>query len=134
MTKTRTDPGTVLRLSFCLCCIKRVADHWANHGVTLISESVNYFYGRDGELTARYYGNDGIHLSNSGIKRLLHAINVHIQLVDDFDQCVYKPRGKRNAVDSAPGRFQRTSGYVQGGRRSSVGDRNVRGPECPQKK
>ena len=95
-------------------CIQRVAEHWANHGVTLISESVNYFYGRDGEPTTRYYGNDGIHLSKSGIKRLLHAINVHIQLVDDFDQCVYKPRGNRNTADSAPGRFQHTFKLAEG--------------------
>ena len=97
-------------------CIRRVADHWANHRVTLINESAKFFFGRDGTPLTRYYGPDEIHLSNSGIKRLLHAMNSHIHVIDDLDQCVFKPRRTRNVDGSIPGKFQRPSGHFQDGR------------------
>ena len=93
-------------------CISRVASHWAKHKVTLINESSNFFIGKDGMPTARYYGNDGIHLSNSGIKRLLHAIESHIHLIDDFDKCIFPPRRTRNAMGSAPERYQHPSEHT----------------------
>ena len=102
-------------------CIRRIADHWANHGVTLINESKSFFCGKDGVPTARYYAHDGIHHSNSGTKHLLHTIDSHIHLIDDFDQCVYKPRRTSNGTGSAPGRFQRPSRQFQAGRGIPVG-------------
>ena len=93
-------------------CISRVASHWGKHKVTLINESSNFFIGKDGMPTDRYYGNDGIHLSNSGIKRLLHAIESHIHLIDDFDKCIFSPRRTRNAMGSAPERYQHPSGHT----------------------
>ena len=104
-------------------CIRRVADHWVNHRVTLINESAKFFFGRDGTPLTRYYGPDEIHLSNSGIKRLLHAMNSHIHVIDDFDQCVFKPRRTRNVDGSIPGKFQRLSGHFQDGRGLSGGMR-----------
>ena len=71
--------------------IGRLADHWVKHGVVLIEESAN-FYCKDGIPTARYFAPDGINLSNSGIMRLLHAIDSRIPVIDDFEQCIYKPR------------------------------------------
>ena len=102
-------------------CIRRIADHWANHGVTLINESSSFICGKDRVPTARYYAHDGIHHSNSGTKRLLHAIDSHIHLIDDFDQCVYKPCRTSNGTGSAPGRFQRPLGQFQAGRGLPVG-------------
>ena len=67
-------------------CIGRFADHWVKHGVVFIKESANFFYGKDGIPTARYFAPDGIHFSNSGIKRLWHVIVSRIPLIDDFDQ------------------------------------------------
>ena len=96
-------------------CIGRLADHWENHDVVLIKESANFFCGKDGMPTARYFAPGGIHLSNSGIKRLLQAIDSRI-LIDDFDQCIYKSNRIRKPVSSAPGRFQRPSGATTVGR------------------
>ena len=87
-----------------------IADHWEKHGVVLIKESANFFYGKDSIPTARYFAPDGIHLSNSGIKRLLHVIDSRIPLFNDFDQCIYKPCRTRKPVGSAPVRFQHSSG------------------------
>ena len=56
-------------------CIAQLATYWEKHKVTLIKESESFFYGRDGLPISRYFGDDGIHLSNSDIKRLLHAID-----------------------------------------------------------
>ena len=108
-------------------CIGRLANHWVKHGVVLIKESANFFYGKDGIPTPRYFAPDGIHLSNSGIKRLLHAIDSRIPLSDDFDQCIYKPRRIRKPVGSAPGRFQRPSGPATAGRGLLSGGYNGNG-------
>ena len=108
-------------------CIRRVADHWANNNVTLIDETTKFFSSRDGVLTTRYYAQDGIHLSNSGIKRLLHAMNSRAHLVEDFDLCVFTPHRRNNAGSSVPGRFQRPSGHFQPGDRHSDGIRHMNG-------
>ena len=50
-------------------CIALLATYWEKHKVTLIKESESFFYDRDGLPTSRYFGDDGIHLSNSDIKR-----------------------------------------------------------------
>lgn len=39
---------------------------------------------------SRYYYNDGIHLSRSGIKRLIDALNRHVDIVNDFQLCVFQ--------------------------------------------
>ena len=56
-------------------CIAQLATYWEKHKVAVIKETESFFYGKDGLPTFRYFGDDGIHLSNSGIKRLLHAID-----------------------------------------------------------
>ena len=109
-------------------CIRRVADHWANNNVSLIDESTKFFTGRDGVPPTRYYAHDGIHLSNSGIKRLLHAMDSHSHLVEDFDKCVFTPHRRNNAGNSMPGRFQRSSGHSQAGNRQYAGMRHRNGP------
>ena len=108
-------------------CIGRLADHWVKHGVVLIKESANFFYSKDGIPTARYFAPDGIHLSNSDIKRLLHAIDSRIPLIDDFNQCIYKPRRIRKPVGSAPGRFHCPSGPTTAGRGLLSGGYNGNG-------
>ena len=108
-------------------CIGRLADHWEIHGVVFIKESANFFYGKDGIPTARYFAPDEIHLSNSGIKRLLHAKDSRIPLIDDFDQCIFKPRRIRKPVGSAPRRFQRPSSPTTAGRGFLSGEYNGNG-------
>ena len=49
-----------------------------------------FFFGQNDMPSARYYSNDGIHLSRSDIKRLVDALNRHIEIVTDFNFCVFK--------------------------------------------
>lgn len=47
------------------------------------------FHDRHGDIIKRYYAADSIHLSSSGIKRLLGTINKEVTLVEDFQKCVF---------------------------------------------
>ena len=47
------------------------------------------------KIIERYFSNDGIHLSNSGVKRLLGTINTEISVVHDFDQCIFNGHQQR---------------------------------------
>ena len=69
-------------------CIQRLAEHWKNQQIEIASECHNLFF-KDGQLSSRFYGQDGIHLTNSGVKRLLDAINRQFHVVTDFNTCVF---------------------------------------------
>lgn len=48
------------------------------------------FYDRQGQLRSHFYKpRDNIHLSRSGVKRVLGSINQHVQIVENFERCVY---------------------------------------------
>ena len=81
--------------------IGRLATYWEKHNVTLIEESESFFYGKDGLPTSRYFANDGVHLSNPGVKRLLHAIDSKVHIVANFDLCIYQSRRSSNGTDYA---------------------------------
>lgn len=50
------------------------------------------FYDRKDQLRDHFYKpRDNIHLSRSGIKRLLGTIDQHLGVVDNFEKCVYPP-------------------------------------------
>ncbi|MES9882521.1 MAG: SGNH/GDSL hydrolase family protein [Sedimenticola sp.] len=82
--------------------IVTLANHWKSQDVQYISDTHELFYGRDGVPQARFYNHDSIHLSRSGIKRLLDSINRHVAVVQDYDQCVFQPN-RRSDRDRAPG-------------------------------
>ena len=65
------------------------------HHVQYIEHTHNLFYRRNGLPYSRYFPNDGIRLSNSGIKRLLDALNRHVDIVNDFQLCVFQSRFKK---------------------------------------
>lgn len=50
------------------------------------------FHNKHGEVIERYYSKDSIHLSTSGIKRLLGTINSFVEIVQNFDQCGFLRR------------------------------------------
>ena len=60
----------------------------------------NAFYNKRHQLKSHFYSQDNIHISPSGIKGLLGAINRHIEIVKDFNSCVlhrYKPQNNRQS-------------------------------------
>ena len=48
------------------------------------------FYDKQGIVIERYYGEDLIHLSASGVKRLLGEVDKQINIVENFENCVFK--------------------------------------------
>ena len=70
--------------------IQRVADHWAMHQVKCIEDTSSLFFGQNGLPCNRYYYNDRIHLSHSGTKRLIYTLNRHVDIVNDFQLCVFQ--------------------------------------------
>ena len=72
--------------------IDRLAMHWRCQGVEQVSDIHNMFV-KKGVADSRYFHPDGIHLTVSGTKRLLDAINRVFPLVKDFDNCAFN--GKR---------------------------------------
>lgn len=81
--------------------IERVVNHWRKQQVNIIESTNEIFFGSDGLPCPRYFSHDGIHMSNSGTKRVLDAINRHVTIVHDFQLCVFytenqQRRGNRN--------------------------------------
>ena len=87
-------------------CIQRLGKHWKNQQVEVASECHTFFFA-DGQLSARFFNQDGIHLTNPGVKRLLDAINRHFTIVADFDTCVFGTM--------RPSNFQRRPGGMRQG-------------------
>ena len=78
------------------------------------------FHNKHGEVIERYYSKDSIHLSTSGIKRLLGTINNFVEIVQNFDQCGFlrRQRGGRPAIAQ-----QRRAGLNVGSQRSHAYNR-----------
>ena len=83
--------------------IQRLSDHWKVHQVTCIENTSKMFLGRNGMPSFRYYSHDGIHLSRSGIKRLVDALNRSIHIVTDINLCVFKGSNIRDERSSRLG-------------------------------
>lgn len=61
------------------------------HHATLIDLD-QAFHDRHGDIIQRYYTSDSIHLSPSGVKRLLGVLNKEVTIVNNFDRCVFPKR------------------------------------------
>ena len=61
------------------------------------------FHDKRGNVIERYYGDDLIHLSIQGVKRLLGEINEDINIVEDFEKCAFNCRYQKR------GRVQKRS-------------------------
>lgn len=88
--------------------IKRVATYWEEQNVTCIQQTYDFFYGNNNLPATRYYNSDSIHLSHSGLKRLLNAIDVSVKLVANYDLCTFRSPVHRG------NRWKKPTGY-QGG-------------------
>lgn len=59
------------------------------NNLTLI-DSNSDFYDKKGKLRYHFYRpRDNIHLARSGTKRLLGSINIHLDIVENFEECVF---------------------------------------------
>ena len=86
--------------------IQRLSDY---HQTGLIALNKAFHYSH-GIIIDRYYVKDSIHLSASGIKRLLGAINKEVEIVNSFDKCVFTVRQKNTLVNKhSPANSRRPS-------------------------
>ena len=72
--------------------IERIAGLWRLHQVQSIKSTNEFVFDSNGLPKGRYFSSDGIHLSNSGTKRLVDAISRHVDIVHDIHSCVFKNR------------------------------------------
>ena len=64
-----------------------------DNGAVLIELFTSFL--KHGRVTDRYFSNDGIHLSTSGVKRMLGCINEICHIVVDFNLCAFHQRNKK---------------------------------------
>ena len=90
--------------------IENVANHWRMQQVKIVDSTNEMFFGPNGLPCGRYYDTDGIHMSHSGTKRLIHALNKHVLVAHDFQSCVF--RGQQQSWGN---RRRPSPGHYQGG-------------------
>ena len=103
--------------------VGKLAKHWSCQNVEHVPNTHDMFL-KDGGPSTRYFLQDGIHLTASGTKRLLDALNRVFPFVADFDNCVFN--GKRPTVKASGGSgFQvkprRNQGQFRAGIRATSG-------------
>ena len=64
--------------------VAKLATQWRSQKVKIVTSTHDMFL-KDGETSTRYFHHDGIHLSASGTKRRLDALNRVFPLVNDFE-------------------------------------------------
>ena len=111
-----------------------IYDVATNHGLCCI-ELYTAFLQRGHQLD-RYYSKDGIHLSFSGIKRMLGEINKDTAIVADFNRCTYY-RGAQssqntrrftpggNSYTDSPASFNRDRRPIRNSRRPAMSAANL---------
>lgn len=83
--------------------VNEVITSLAKHYDVVLVNMDRYFLGNDQTPTIRYFSQDHIHLSKSGIRRYLDALqkSTTLRIVKSFDTCVF---GYRNASTGYPNR------------------------------
>lgn len=88
------------------------------------------FYDKNHQLRTHFYKpRDSIHLSRSGIKRVLGLINETLYVVDNFEKCVYPAyyQQKKSTTSAALGSQRRQCQYEQRTGNDRDQNRNGRG-------
>ena len=65
--------------------IENVANNWRMQHVKIVASTNEMFFGPNGLPCGCYYDTDGIHMSHSGTKQLIHAINRHVLVAHDSE-------------------------------------------------
>lgn len=107
--------------------IKRVATYWEEQNVNFIPTTYDFFFGNNNLPATRYYSTDSIHLSQSGLKRLLNAIDISVRLVENYDLCTFRsPVHRSNGwkiLDGNQGSLNRGYDGKSGGAENQNGSR-----------
>ena len=95
--------------------LDKLLKHWEHQNVYRISNTHGYFLDKNYVPTSRYYSNDGIHLSHSGVKRLLDAMDKSVKIVVDYELCVFssfKKHKQNGNMITNTGRIGRNNGLA----------------------
>ena len=106
--------------------IERLSKHWDHQPVYHISNTNSYFFDKKLLPLNRYFNADGIHLSHSGVKRLLDAINGSVRIVVDYALCVFsnaKMQKRNGSRDKPTGHSRGYNGPQSSGRPYQSGGR-----------
>ena len=71
------------------------------HNLTMVDVN-KAFYDKQGKIIERYYGDDLIHLSTSGVKWLLGVNDKEITIVENFENCSFKSRYQKRVSVHKP--------------------------------
>ena len=96
-----------------------------HHRLSKSLQTYQYMYVGNGLPLPRYHSDDGLHLSISGLKRLLDVIITATQIVSDFETCGFTRRyqGKRGGT----GRWNMSNGNTPSGMTQNVRPRRFNG-------
>lgn len=72
--------------------IKQLSEH---HNTDFIDLN-RAFHDKHGHIIECYYNKDSIHLSSSGVKRMLGTINDRVSIVEELENCAYASRGAQS--------------------------------------
>ena len=67
------------------------------HNLTMVDIN-KAFYDKQGKIIERYYSEGLLHLSSSGVKRLLGEIDREINIVENFENCAFKNRYQKEVL------------------------------------
>ncbi|MEW8548504.1 MAG: GDSL-type esterase/lipase family protein [Candidatus Thiodiazotropha sp.] len=96
----------------CTAEVNEVIQRLSNYHLTGLIDLNKAFHDSHGKIIDRYYVSDSIHLSASGIKRLLGAINKEVDIVRSFDNCVFPNRQKHTLINKlSPANGRRLPNY-----------------------
>ena len=92
-----------------------------HYGIGLIDQD-RAFHNKHGNIITGYYDTDNIHLSTSGVKRLLGTINAEVTIVSDFAKCAYGRRQGTRPQQKGP-QHNRRQQQPNGARNMNAQDR-----------
>ena len=94
--------------------IQGLSKQWERQNVYCLSSTYGYFFDKYHLPAGRYFNNDGIHLSSSGVKRFVDAISTSVKIVVDFQQCVFFNNNKqRQNINARAGHRRNNHGPQQ---------------------
>lgn len=116
--------------------IERLSQHWRNQNVHCISNTYDYFFNKNYLPASRYFSRDGIHMSHSGVKRLLDAVSTSITIVADYNLCVfsnYKTQSQRGQTGYGQRRRIQPNPYMGNRMRGGNGQSDKSHPSGPRR-
>lgn len=106
--------------------IRGLSEH---HEVELVDVH-DAFFNKKGELIKRYYCGDAIHLSDSGVKRLVGTINSKINVVHNFSGCVFTNKRRSRSVTGRMRQMHSRQGQIAKTLCTKCGEENHETKDC----